>query len=76
MAPKSSPVKTAFARWLEALNLTYAGGAEALGLSKSRIVELATGRSRRKVKGSAAPDKRTRLAMRAVKEGLAPWPEE
>lgn len=68
--------ETAFARWLKALGLSIRAGGEELGLSKSRAMEFATGRSRNKARGTPKLDKRTRLAMAAIAKKVKPWPKD
>lgn len=74
-------METEFKRWRERCALTQAQAAEQLGLSRSRVVELDTGKSRRgptksKEVGSTDLDRRTRLAMAAIMQELEPYHED
>ncbi len=63
---------TRFKHWRASLGLTQAGAGGALGISTSWIKQLDAG-TRRDGKGEAKPDRRTRLAMAAIKAKLPPY---
>ena len=63
---------TDFARWMAEMGYTSAQAAEALGLSPARVQELKRGAAYTEGR-EGEPDVRTRLAMAALRAGLAPY---
>ncbi len=67
--------ETAFRRWRTEMGFTQDEAAEALGLSKSQIINLDAGIDRTRGRASI-PSLAVRHLMRAIAEGklLEPWP--
>ena len=64
------PAPTAFALWLEAVNLSTVEAAERLGVHRNRVGEWRAGRCFSRRDRPAEPDTLTRYAMAAIAAGL------
>lgn len=67
--------ETPFKRWRREVGLTQEQAAEALGLSRSMIINLDAGRNRTSGE-PAAPSLAVRYVMRLIADGIEiePWP--
>lgn len=75
MARTGRPVEhtntTVFAQWMAAMKLTNDEAAEALGISVASVKAYKAGKAGKA--DNIEPDKRTLLAMAALKAGIAPY---
>jgi transcriptional regulator with XRE-family HTH domain len=67
--------RTQFGLWVHEMNFTQREAAERLGLSIGRVKDYVRGYTNHTPPREGTPDLRTRLAMRAIKMGLLPWPK-
>lgn len=72
MAPRTQHLHSPFARWMREMGFTNEQAAVALDLSLARVKELKRGAAYTEGR-EGAPDRRTLLAMAALKAGLTPY---
>lgn len=65
-------LSSVFARWMQDMSLTNEQAADALGISIARVKELKRGEAYTPGR-EGGPDRRTLLAMAALKAGLHPY---
>lgn len=68
--------KSEFQAWREEMGFSLTEAAEALGISRSHVINLVAGENRNETGNKIELTRTQRLAMAAVAKRLKPWGEE